>query len=353
MTLTNRTVYGLWLLGLGLKMVGATGDVAWHFRYLRDDFALPHNINTVGTAIVFALLVFHTWTGRHVTARALRLMQLGMVLFLAAMPLDLLNHAIFGLDITIWSPTHMMLYLGTAVMIVGVIDGWLATSEPGPLRRWVAAGLWVMLLEDLLFPLQQTEYGVLSLQAIREGVNGGNAWADPELIECAATPSCSLTGTTDVAAFILPVPDWIYPAWIVPVSILVLLAARKVIGWRFTATLIAGAYVAFRFLSYGVLRALDFPPSVVPWHLVGAAVIIDLAVTFGVPALAGALGVTAWYFGAVHVATEYGRTLPAFDWWTLVLVVPAAVLVWSGVSAPRAAAGRLRTCAPQWARRTA
>ena len=36
--------------------------------------------------------------------------------FLAAAPLDVINHRVNGLDLTAWSPTHMLLYIGTGVM---------------------------------------------------------------------------------------------------------------------------------------------------------------------------------------------------------------------------------------------
>jgi hypothetical protein len=57
-----RAVYGLWLAASALKVLGASWDVSWHFKWLRDDLAPPHLLNSAGTALVVALVAAHTWT---------------------------------------------------------------------------------------------------------------------------------------------------------------------------------------------------------------------------------------------------------------------------------------------------
>jgi hypothetical protein len=81
-------LYRLWLVALTLKVLGSSWDVAWHFRWLRDDFAPPHLVNSVGTVLAVALVVCHGYTGYGVDERALRLMQWGTGIFLVAIPLD-------------------------------------------------------------------------------------------------------------------------------------------------------------------------------------------------------------------------------------------------------------------------
>ena len=54
-----RAVYQLWLVAFALKVLGASWDVSWHFKWLRDDLAPPHLLNSVGTAIVVALVITH------------------------------------------------------------------------------------------------------------------------------------------------------------------------------------------------------------------------------------------------------------------------------------------------------
>src|SRR3954449_8455180 len=120
----HRLIYRGWLVAFALKMLGSSWDVSWHFRWLRDDLAPPHLLNSAGTAMVLALVLFATYTGYGVDQRALRLMQGGIATFLIAIPIDIVNHRINGLDITTWSPSHALLYLGTAIMLAGALRGW-------------------------------------------------------------------------------------------------------------------------------------------------------------------------------------------------------------------------------------
>src|SRR3978361_2160509 len=87
-----RWIYTAWLVAFALKMFGSTWDVSWHFRWLRDNLAPPHLLNSAGTALVVALVVFSSYTGFGVDRRALRLMQGGTATFLIAIPIDILNH---------------------------------------------------------------------------------------------------------------------------------------------------------------------------------------------------------------------------------------------------------------------
>jgi hypothetical protein len=176
-----RWIYTAWLGAFLLKMLGSTWDVSWHFRWLRDDLAPPHLLNSVGTAVVIALVIFHSYSGYGVDRRALRLMQWGIGAFLVAVPLDIVNHRINGLDITSWSPTHGLLYLGTAIMLAGAIRGWWLYAAPGRVRTVILLGLWLLFVENVLFPNQHQEYGVLALAAYR----AGHSTAEPSLLDFA------------------------------------------------------------------------------------------------------------------------------------------------------------------------
>ncbi|MGW2200274.1 hypothetical protein ACWCSH_49225 [Streptosporangium sp. NPDC001682] len=46
-----RLLYFRWLVALSFKVLGASWDVSWHFKWLRDDLTPPHLLNSVGTAI--------------------------------------------------------------------------------------------------------------------------------------------------------------------------------------------------------------------------------------------------------------------------------------------------------------
>jgi len=204
---TLRLVYGTWLAALTFKALGSGWDMAWHFRWLRDDLAPPHDVNLVGDAVVVLLVLFHWYTGFGVDRSASRLMQTGIVVFLLAAPVDVVNHRLNGLDITAWSATHGLLYLGTAIMIAGVIRGWRrhGTDLPAPLYYGTLGALWFFFLENVLFPSQHQEYGVLSLAAWERG----SPYAEQSLLDFAAQQVGHALDRDAVVNFALPVPAWV------------------------------------------------------------------------------------------------------------------------------------------------
>ena len=315
-----RWIYTAWLGAFLLKMLGSSWDVSWHFKWLRDDLAPPHLLNSAGTAVVVGLVVFHSYTGHGVDRRALRLMQVGIATFLVAVPIDILNHRINGLDITSWSPSHALLYIGTAVMLTGAIRGWWLYAAPGRIRDVVSAGLWLLFVENVLFPNQHQEYGVLSVRAF----DAGESTAEPQLLDFAASQGASPLG------FALPVPSWVHPAWLIGAGLLSLLVARKVVGLRWTATVIAAAYLAYRAVTGVALVAIGFPPSVLPAVLLVGAVLVDLAVTRGVPGwIAGPLVVGTVY--VVGFVQEFLGFLPPWNCWSALPVAVGFGLLWTVV----------------------
>jgi hypothetical protein len=317
-----RWLYTAWLGAFGLKMLGSSWDVSWHFRWLRDDLAPPHLLNSAGTVVVVALVLFSGYTGYGVDRRALRLMQAGTATFLLAVPVDLVNHRINGLDITSWSPSHALLYLGTAVMLAGALRGWWLYAAPGRVRDAVALGLWLFFAENVLFPNQHQEYGVLSLRAYE----AGRTTAEQQLLDFAVAQGQSPT------SFMLPVPAWVHPAWLLCAGLLSLVVARRVTGLRWAATTVAAAYLAYRAAVWLGLVALDFPPSVLPLALLAGAVAVDVAVTCRLPGrLAGPLvaGVT-YLSGALLDAVGL---LPPWDRRPGVVLLTGAVLTLLWVAA--------------------
>jgi hypothetical protein len=321
---TNQTelgwMYGAWLGAFLLKMLGSSWDVSWHFRWLRDDLAPPHLLNSAGTAVVIGLVVVHSYTGYGVDRRALHLMQWGIGMFLIAVPIDIVNHRINGLDITSWSPSHGLLYLGTAIMLAGAIRGWWLYAAPGRVRNVVSLGLWLFFVENVLFPNQHQEYGVLSLRDYLDG----HTTAEPQLLDFAAAQGQTPT------MFMLPVPSWVHPAWLVCAGLLALVVARKVVGLRWTATVIAATYLAYRAVMWLGLVALGFPPSVLPLVLVVGAVLVDLAVTWRVPSWVAGLLVTGVVY-AGGAAQEALGLLPPWNWWSSLPVAVGFALLWTAV----------------------
>jgi hypothetical protein len=281
-----RILYLGWLVAFSFKVLGASWDVSWHFKWLRDDLAPPHLLNSVGTVIAIALTIIHVYTGYGVDKTAQRLIQLGTAMFLTAVPLDLINHQVNGLDITSWSPSHMMLYVGTFFMICGVIRGWFMGAPPGRTRTLVLGGLFVFMFENVWFPAQHQEYGVFGIRAW----DAGAPEAEPILLQFAADQMGRGVDREMVVNFSLPVPDQVYPLYAVVVAMMVLVFARAMIGRTFAATAVLGAYVAYRTLIWPLLAVADFPRSAVPAFLIAGALAIDLAFLIRHPVLRALIG---------------------------------------------------------------
>ncbi|MEV0200944.1 hypothetical protein [Nonomuraea sp. NPDC050691] len=295
-----RVLYYGWLVALTLKLLGSAWDVSWHFKWLRDDLAPPHLLNSAGTAVALGLTIVHGYTGYGVDKAALRLIQWGTGVFLAAVPLDLINHRVNGLDITSWSPSHIMLYLGTFFMIAGVIRGWFTGAPPGRERTVLLGAFFAFFLENVHFPEQHQEYGVLSIGAW----DNHATYAEPILLRFAADQMGRPVDREMMTAFALPVPDALYPVYAVVAGLGVLVVARMLIGRFGGATLVAAGYVGFRTLIWPLLTFTGFPPSAVPFFLVVGGLCVDLAFAVRQPvvrALIGSVGVTAVAYGALAV----------------------------------------------------
>jgi hypothetical protein len=326
-------IYRLWLVAFVLKMLGSSWDMSWHFKWLRDDFAPPHLLNTVGTVIVVVLVLFQARHNVGVDAWAKRLMVAGTVMFLVAIPIDILNHRINGLDITAWSPSHGLLYSGTALMLLGAARGYWISTPPGRTRTVVSAVLWGFFLENVLFASQHQEYGVLSLAAW----DAGRPTAEPSLLKFAADQINRPVDRIAVEGFALPVDSWVYPAWIVGAALLTLVAARKFVGGRWTATTVAAGYLAYRAVAWELLASTGFPKSIPPMLLVGGAIAIDL-VFLAFAARRANVG-TALFGAALAAAATAGLfwlqdffiggppvDYAAFGWGAIVLAVGWAAL---------------------------
>ncbi|WP_199440439.1 hypothetical protein [Umezawaea beigongshangensis] len=324
-----RQLYALWLVALALKLLGSSWDVAWHFKWLRDELAPPHLLNTVGTVIAVALVIFHTFTGYGADKQALRLMQVGTGIFLVALPIDLINHRINGLDITSWSGSHAILYLGTAVMLAGTLVGWTRLYPRGRMRPLGLAALWFFFLENVWFPNQHQEYGVLEIASW----DRGEPFAEPSLIQFAADQIGRPVDRLSVVQFSLPIADWVYPVWGLVAGALVLVLARRSLGSRWAATTVAGGYVVYRCLIWPLLAGIDFPTSAVPLFLVLAGLCVDLAHTGRVPvpvaALLGSAAVTGIGYGGIWVQQEL-LAAPPISYSSAAATFLVLVVTWTG-----------------------
>ncbi|WP_200926623.1 hypothetical protein [Sphaerimonospora mesophila] len=318
-----RVLYSGWLVAFLLKVLGASWDVSWHFKWLRDDLAPPHLLNSAGTAIAVTLALVHWYTGYGVDRTASRLIVWGTGIFLIAVPLDLINHRVNGLDITAWSPSHALLYIGTALMLAGVIRGWYvgAGRQAGVTvrrRTLVLVGLFVFFFENVHFAQQQQEYGVLEIASW----DRGEPYAEPSLLEFAAQQMGRAVDRTMVVKFSLPIPDWVYPVYAAVFGMLVLVFARLMVGRRWTGTAVAAAYVGYRCLIWPLLVGTDFPASAVPFFLLLGGLCVDLAFLVRVPylrPLLGAVLVTGGLYGGLAVQSALEAPPYAVDSWPIAL----------------------------------
>jgi len=150
--------FALWTLVLA-KLVGAWGltwDIQWHLRIGRDSFWIaPHVMMyagvTAGLIVSFGVLALETWHARGgrprpgtlrvaglVGTRGVHLAAWGVALVILAAPIDDLWHRLFGIDITLWSPPHLLGLLGTAVNTIGTLLIATEVYPAGSRRRWVA-----------------------------------------------------------------------------------------------------------------------------------------------------------------------------------------------------------------------
>ena len=131
--------------------------------------------------------------------------------------------------------------------------------------------------------------------------------------------------------FMLPVPSWVHPAWLICAGLLSLVVARKVVGLRWTATIIAGAYLAYRAVMWSGLVGMGFPPSVLPLVLLVGAVLVDLARHLPGPRLAGRARSSPASSTASPSARRPLGLLPPWNWWSVLPVAVGFALLWAGV----------------------
>jgi hypothetical protein len=136
--LTYRRVV-LWG-SVATKLVGAWGlswDIQWHMTIGRDSFWIaPHLMiySSVVLGLLFAWGVLaYEWRRGIPSTRGFLLAGLGLVLVVLAAPIDDLWHRLFGLDVTLWSPPHLLALFGSAVSTLGCL---LIAVEVYPVRSF-------------------------------------------------------------------------------------------------------------------------------------------------------------------------------------------------------------------------
>src|SRR5439155_1370219 len=127
----------LWGL-LGGKVVSSWGvqwDIQWHTVIGRDSFWIPPHVMTYAGVVVMVMLSFGVLAGMTLRpswrvddvvrvlglagTRGFHLAAGGIALTVLAAPIDDLWHRLFGIDVTLWSPPHLLGLLGAAINTLG------------------------------------------------------------------------------------------------------------------------------------------------------------------------------------------------------------------------------------------
>lgn len=303
--------YRLWALALFLKAVGAAWDASYHFKYLFEEYSLPHLTNFCGFVLGAILLLVAFRKKAYMDAWSRSIVLCGYLLFLIAIPLDFAYHLTFGIDLTTWSPTHFVYYVATAMIILGVHLGY-TRSNGRKVVSWrslhsVFAAFWV---EDVLFPCLQQENGAVALDAYLHN----RSVASPEILELLKNPYAQIYGG---------VPEWVYPVYTVLVLSLLCWTFLRLLHNGGVAVVGTALFLLFRYVAHSIFAAIQYPTSFVPFLIL----VIPLCIYAlrRTPTTAALLSATI-YFGILLAIRKLGLLLsPPADLWMILPVWLVAV----------------------------
>jgi hypothetical protein len=173
--MTVRLGVGVALLGsLLVASAGLAWDIAWHTFIGRDSFLTPpHAVLYGGVAaagvIALAGVLVETWRRGPGTTSLLGVFRaplglfvtgFGILTLVASAPLDNYWHELYGLDVTLWAPFHVMGLVGGLVAVLGVV--YLFAAELARRRRLERGGQ-AVLLALLLFGWSAALRGLLTI----------------------------------------------------------------------------------------------------------------------------------------------------------------------------------------------
>ncbi len=151
LALRRATLWGL-LFAKILAGWGVQWDIQWHVQIGRDTFWIPPHVMTyagvmLAVVLSFGLLAWDTLTRRpapetsgatawlrvagFTSTPGVHLAAWGIGLTVLAAPIDDLWHRLFGLDVTLWSPPHL---LGIVGAVINTLACFLIAREVYPAR---------------------------------------------------------------------------------------------------------------------------------------------------------------------------------------------------------------------------
>lgn len=288
-----RRYYVLWLVAMALTEVGSTLDVSWHFGHVFDEISPSHLTSFSGVCLMVGLLYWALVRERAqvvgLERTALRVGAIALGIGILDMPFDFLWHLTFGIDITTWSPTHLMLNFPSDVYNVCVIIALLASPAARGLGTWaIIFGVCFRNILTTHFALNQQEYGAVALASLQQ--TGQTPWyVEPQLWALAGPRATQLvTGG---------IPDWVYLIYFAFALGYALtfgaavLRGRRMKNGNFSpdvwplpygaGTALALTFAIWRFGFHTLFVAVHQAYPVVDWYIIPMGVVVDLSLAFG------------------------------------------------------------------------
>jgi soluble P-type ATPase len=297
-----------WLVAVGIVgalagPLGAYWDVAWHVDAGRETFWSPPHLVLYGgllaivVSVVTAALTADGGLRGALAHPGLRFAIAAGALTLASAPFDEAWHRLFGLDVSIWSPPHLVLLFGAAFAMLGVAllhaDGLPRLRARVPVVLLGAATLLIVGIFVLEFEFRQLE-----------------RWH-----------------------VVLARPRGLYPVCATVLAVLVLTAVARVGGPGAATAAAAVAFGVRAGVSLVLLPALGRSAPLLPPLLLVPAIVLDAVVALA-PArwsatrryLVAGLAATALAYVAHTPAAAWlgGRAVPPGDLWAWFPVALAA-----------------------------
>ncbi len=236
------------MFGALIFLLGTSWDIQWHSAIGRDRTLIPPHIMMLcgvtlsGLAGLTAIIIESMWARRasavaqHSTHFAdifygpLGAYILGFAALTAAIafPLDSYWHALYGIDVAIWAPFHIMFGFGMGAVGLGAVYVLASAANIAKMRDDKKASRWANLGVVLAFAVMMSIFTLLLFDSIE-------------------TRNFIDLGFTRVSLFPLL-------AGVMVTTTLV--ATVQIVPWRWAATSVVGLYLAF-----AALMALFVQPA--------------------------------------------------------------------------------------------
>ena len=159
---STAVLTGIW--ALLVAFIGFVWDVGWHADTGRDRelFTVPHLLILIGLMGIVAAGLISIWSatrndvdtgwrlrGWHIPYSSVPVLTIGFGALLG-FPLDDLWHAAYGIDVTMWSPTHLLMIGGASLSPIAL---WLMLSEAGAIHTTRGRVIWASMAGTVMVGL--------------------------------------------------------------------------------------------------------------------------------------------------------------------------------------------------------